>query len=81
LTYSAGTVSNTLALVRIGGSAKLYNDAILNLWDNFYAEYGKAEGKNYVLANIRIDNDMLNLILYTQTDLYITADIIEFEDD
>ena len=81
LTYSAGSVSNTLALVRIGGTAKLYNDAIKNLWDNFYAEYGGEEDKNYVLANIRIDNDMLNLILYTKTDLYITADIIEFEED
>lgn len=81
LTYSAGTVSNTLALVRIGGTAKLYNDAIQNLWNNFYAEHENAEGKKYVLANIRIDNDMLNLVLYTQTDLYITADIIEFEED
>ena len=81
LTYSTGSVSNTLALVRIGGTATLYNDAIKNLWDNFYLEHEDAKDKKYVLANIRIDNDMLNLVLYTKTDLYITADIIEFEED
>jgi hypothetical protein len=77
-TFSAGSIANTLALVRVGGSAKLYDDAIKDLWKNFEAEYGETKGKNLVLANIRIDNDMLNFILYTQTDLFITADVVEF---
>jgi len=79
VSYSTGNTANTLALVRIDGTAKLYKDAIQNLWDNYKSKYGDSEGKNLLLANIRIDTDMLNLILYTETELYITADIIEFE--
>ncbi|MCB0731340.1 MAG: hypothetical protein KDC88_09930 [Ignavibacteriae bacterium] len=78
-TYSAGSISNTFALARVNGSSKLYDDAIQNLWNNYKAEYGDTEGKNLVLANIRIDNDMLNLFLYTETKLFVTADIIEFK--
>jgi len=80
ISYSSGFVANTLALVRTGGSAKLYNDAIKNLWDNFKLKYGITEGRNLLLANVRYDTDILNLLLYTQTDLYIHADIIEFEE-
>ena len=81
VTYSAGSIANSLAIARVGGSAKLYDDAIKDLWKNFEREYGNTGEKNLVLTNIRIDNDMLNLILYAQTDLYITADVIEFEED
>ena len=77
-TYSTGNISNTLALVRVGGSAKLYDDAIQNLWKNFRETHSDMEGKNLVLANIRFDNDMLNLLVYTQTELYVTADVVEF---
>jgi len=80
ISYSSGFMANTLALVRTGGSAKLYDDAIKNLWDNFKLEYGSTEGRNLLLANVRYDTDILNLLLYTQTDLYIHADIIEFEE-
>ena len=80
-TYSTGNISNTLALARIGGTAKLYDDAIQNLWSNFREKYGDTEGRNFVLANIRFDNDMLNLLVYTQTELYITADVIEFVEE
>ena len=78
-TYSTGNISNTLALVRVGGTAKLYDDAIQNLWKNFRETHPDKESKNLVLANIRFDNDMLNLLVYTQTELYVTADIVEFE--
>ena len=80
ISYSSGFMANTLALVRTGGSAKLYDDAIKNLWDNFRKDYGDTEGRNLLLANVRYDTDILNLLLYTQTDLYIYADIIEFEE-
>ncbi len=80
ISYSSGFIANTLALVRTGGSAKLYDDAIKNLWDNFRKDYGDTEGRNLLLANVRYDTDILNLLLYTQTDLYIHADIIEFEE-
>jgi hypothetical protein len=80
ISYSTGSIANTLAFVRTGGSAKLYDDAIINLWDNFRKDYGDTEGRNLLLANVRYDTDILNLLLYTQTDLYIHADIIEFDD-
>ena len=80
LTYSTGNISNTLALVRIGGTPKLYDDPIQDLWKNFRDKNPDTEGRNLVLANIRFDNDMLNLLVYTQTELYITADVIEFEE-
>jgi hypothetical protein len=78
LTFSHGSVANTLALVRIGGTAKLYDDAIQGIWKNYKAKYGDTEGRKLVLANIRIDNDMLNLLVYTQTEMFVTADVIEF---
>ncbi len=56
----------------------MYDDAIQNLWNNYKLKYGDIEGKKLVLANIRIDNDMLNLLVYTHTELFITADVIEF---
>ncbi len=80
VSYSTGNMANTLALVRIDGTAKLYKSAIENLWENYKSQFGDNENKNLVLANVRIDTDMLNLILYTEAELYITADIIEFDD-
>ena len=78
LTYSSGNIANTLALVRIGGTAKLYDNAIQDVWKKYKEKYGDTEGKKLALVNIRIDNDMLNLLVYTQTELYITADVVEF---
>jgi hypothetical protein len=80
ISFSTGSITNTLALVRIGGTAKLYDDAIQNIWEKYTEKHGDTEGKKLVLANIRIDNDMLNLLVYTQTEMYITADVIEFEE-
>jgi hypothetical protein len=76
--FSTGFVANTFALVRVGGTAKLYDDAIQNLWKNYREQHGDTEGKNLLLVNIRYDTDILNLFVYTQTDLYINADVIEF---
>jgi hypothetical protein len=78
LSYSAGQVTNTLALIRLGGSAKLYDDAIQNLWKTYREKYGEIEGKKLMLVNTRYDSDILNLVVYTQTELFITADVIEF---
>jgi len=76
---STGAVSNTFALVRVGGTATLYNDAVKSLWRNFEENYGSAEGRNLVLANVRYDSDILNLIVFTKTTLYIHADVVEFK--
>ena len=78
---SSGAVSNTLALVRVGGTATLYNDAIKSLWKNYEETYGSTEGRNLVLANVRYDTDILNLILFTKTTLNIHADVIEFREE
>jgi len=75
---STGNVSNTLALVRVGGTSTLYNDAVNDLWKNFEENYGSSEGKNLVLANVRYDTDILNLVVFTKTTLYIHADVVEF---
>jgi len=76
---SAGAVTNTLALVRVGGTATLYNEALNNLWRNFEENYGSADGRNLVLANIRYDADILNLVVFTKTTLYVHADVVEFD--
>ena len=77
--WSNGFMASTLAIARIGGTAKLYDDAVQNLWKNYKEKHGETEGKKLVLTNVRYDTDILNLILYTQTKLYITADIVEFK--
>ena len=78
ISSSTGSVSNTLALVRVSGTPTLYNDAITDLWDNFEDDYGSADGRNLVLANVRYDTDILNLVVFTKTTLIIHADVIEF---
>ena len=80
ISYSTGFLAQSLALVRIGGSEKLYDDAIKDLWKKYKEKHGDTEGKNLVLANVRYDTDILNLFVYTQTELFIHADVIEFED-
>lgn len=78
ISYSTGFLTNTLALVRIGGTAKLYDDAIQDLWKKYEEKHGDTKGKRLALVNVRYDTDMLNLLLYTQTKLYINADVVEF---
>ena len=80
ISYSYGFMANTMALVRIGGTATLYDDAIKNLWKNYEEKYGETEGKKLVLVNMRYDTDILNLFVYTQTELYLHADVVEFEE-
>ena len=80
VSFPSGSFTNTLALIRVDGTAKIYNDAIQNIWQKYRETYGDPEGKNLVLANIRIDTDILNLLLYTKTDMYITADVVEFKE-
>jgi hypothetical protein len=81
VSYSLGSVSNTFAVARIDGPASLYNSAIKDLWQNYREQYGDIEGKKLALANVRIDSDMLNLMVYTESELYITADVVEFVEE
>ncbi len=50
----------------------------MDLWDNYERTYGSAQGRNLVLANIRYDTDILNLVVFTRTTLIVHADVIEF---
>ncbi len=79
VSYSTGNMASTLALVRVDGTATLYDSAIRDIWKNFEANYGPVEGRKLALVNIRHDADILNLLVYTKTDLYIHADVVEFK--
>ena len=78
VSFSTGFTASTLALFRVSGSVKLYDDALKDLWKNYEANHGETEGKKLLLTNVRYDTDILNLFVYTQTELFITADVIEF---
>ncbi|MDX1585618.1 MAG: DUF6567 family protein [Balneolaceae bacterium] len=78
LSYSNGLVANTIALVRVSGSEKLYADALDNLWQNYERNHGAITDKKLALTNVRYDSDIVNLILYTKVKLTVRADIIEF---
>ena len=78
VSFSTGFMANTFALVRVGGTATLYDDAIQALWEKYKEKHGDIEGKKLALVNIRYDTDILNLFIYTQTKLYIHADVVEF---
>jgi hypothetical protein len=80
MSYSTGFLLNTFAIARIGGPAKLYDTAIQNLWDKYEEKHGNRQEKKLALINVHYDSDILNLIIYTKTKLFITADVIEFEE-
>jgi hypothetical protein len=79
LSYSAGAVTNTLALARVSGEGMLYKEALEDLWRNFGQNHGDVEGKALALVNVRYDTDVLNLILYTEVKISIRADLVEFK--
>jgi hypothetical protein len=80
LSLSASRQVRTLALARVSGSEQLYGDALEQLWTQFEAQHGDAEGRNLALTNVRYDTSSLNLILYTQPTLTVRADVVEFTD-
>lgn len=75
---SYGSISNTFGLIRVGGTATLYDEAIKSLWKNYEEKHGSSQGRNLLLINVRYDTDILNLLVFTKTTLYIHADIVEF---
>jgi hypothetical protein len=66
------------AVARVSGTAKLYSDALKNLWKNAEKTLGPIEGKKYALVNVRYDANALNLFFYTSVTITVRADIIEF---
>jgi hypothetical protein len=81
LSFSAGTITNTMALIRVGGTGQLYKEALEQLWQNYEKDHGSAVGKKLALVNVRYDSDILNLLVYTQVKYFIRADIVEFADE
>lgn len=76
---AVGTELRTFALVRVGGDRLLYQAAFEDLWQNFEAEYGSVDGRRLALVNVRYDSNALNLLLFTQPQVSIRADVVEFE--
>jgi len=76
--FGIGMYAQVIGMARVSGDKALYKTAMDNLWSNFEARHGSAEGRNLALVNIRYDVDALNLFVYTQPNLTIQADIIEF---
>ena len=70
----------TAALARVSGSGMIYGEAVADLWKNFEAEFGAAEGRNLALVNVRFDAEALNLLIYTQPRVSVRADVVEFTD-
>jgi len=79
VSYSTGPAASSLALARVAGTGMLYAEALENLWVNFEAENGAAEGQSFALANVRYDTDILNLIVYTKITVRVRADVIVFD--
>ena len=79
ITIPSGSLTNTLAFVRVSGTGMLYKEALENLWDNYKEKYGNIEGEKLALVNVRYDTDALNLLLYTSAKIYVRADVVRFE--
>ena len=75
---SLGMMTNTVAVLRVSGTGMLYKEALEDLWKNYEAVHGPAEGKKLALVNVRYDADALNLVVYTRPKVMIRADVVEF---
>jgi len=76
---SVGMTTNAFGLFSIGDTETLYKTAREDLWNQFEAEHGEAEGRKLALVNIQYDANTVNFLLYTKALVTITADIVEFE--
>jgi hypothetical protein len=78
--FGLGISTQVFGVARVSGDKTLYKAAMDNLWKNYEARFGSAEGKKLALINQRYDFDALNLFVYTQPTVSIEADVIEFTD-
>jgi len=78
VSWSVGMAANTFALIRVKGTGMLYKEALDNLWMDYQAAHGTAEGKRLALVNIHYDSDALNLFIYTSLKVMVRADVVEF---
>ncbi len=80
ITTPLGAATNTIAIARVQGTGMLYKEALDNLWKNYEAVHGSTEGKKLALINVHYDSDVLNLLVYTQAKIMVSADVVEFSD-
>ena len=78
LSIASGSNIGTFGLARVSGDVMLYDAAVKDILKNFEKEHGETAGRKLALINVRHDAEMLNTFIYTQTDYFITADVIEF---
>ncbi|WMJ72029.1 hypothetical protein RCC89_02415 [Cytophagaceae bacterium ABcell3] len=77
--YNLGLYSQTLAAIPLDSDRALYVQAMEDLWRQFEETHGAVEGRRLALANIRYDTQAVNLFFYTRPEVYIVADVIEFD--
>jgi len=77
--FGIGMYAQTFALIPLQKDRMLYRMAIEDLWKNFEARYGKAEGRQLALVNMRYDTEALNVFFYTSPKLTVIADVVEFQ--
>jgi len=78
LSFSMGAFTESFALIRVSGTGKQYQEALEDFWNNFEEEHGPAEGRSLGLINVRYDAAVVNTLFYTETVIYVTADVIEY---
>jgi hypothetical protein len=62
-------------------SNKMNREATEMLWEEFAKKHGEPSGRKLALTNIRYDYRIVNFLLfYSEVTVYMTADVIEFED-
>lgn len=76
---SWGITTNSFGLIPLRGSKTLYKDAREELWTIFEQQHGPVKGRKLALVNIQYDATTSNYLLYTDAEITITADVIEFE--
>jgi len=78
VSYSLGSVTESIGLIKAGGTGQLYSEAMNDLWKNVEANIGGIKDRKIAFINVRYDADLLNLLVYTKAKVIIRADVIQF---
>jgi len=78
VSYSLGSVTESIGLIKAGGTGQLYAEAMNDLWKNVEANIGGIKDRKIAFINVRYDADLLNLLVYTKAKVIIRADVIQF---
>jgi len=78
VSYSLGSVTESIGLIKAGGTGQIYAEAMNDLWKNVEASIGGIKDRKIAFINVRYDADLLNLFVYTKAKVVIRADVIQF---